>query len=94
MTNVQLKGKLPKRPRIKGKRYDVAKLVNDQKVAGSLKVTIGGVYAPLMVLGDLKINQLYEMFKNETNRIMERTVGIMRNPKMKGLGKEVESQCK
>ena len=43
-----------------GKRYDVGKIVNGQKVADSFKVTIRGVYATLIVLGDLEINQLYE----------------------------------
>ena len=47
MANVQLKGKLRKRPRIKGKQYDVGKLINDQKLAESFKVTIGGAFAPL-----------------------------------------------
>ena len=31
-----------------------------------------------------------EQFKNETNRITESLVGIKRNPKTEGLGKEVE----
>ena len=47
MANVQLKGKFPKRPRMKGKQYDVGKLINDQKLAESFKVTIGGAFAPL-----------------------------------------------
>ena len=47
MANVQLKGKFPKRQRMKGKQYDVGKLINDQKLAESFKVTIGGAFAPL-----------------------------------------------
>ena len=43
---------------------------------------------------DQDINQLYEQFKNETNRITESIVGIKRNPKTEGLGKEVEDLCK
>ena len=79
---------------IKGKRCDVEKFVNDQKVGDSFKVTIGGAYEPLITLLDLYINQLYEKFKNETNRITERIVGIMRNQKMEDLEKEVENLCK
>ena len=60
MTNAQLNAKLPKRARMKGKRYNVAKRVNDHKVSGSLKVAILRKYAPLIPLGDLKINQLYK----------------------------------
>ena len=41
MANVQLKGKFPKRPRMKGKQYDVGKLINDQKLAESFKLAIG-----------------------------------------------------
>ena len=43
---------------------------------------------------DQDINQLYEQFKNETNKITESIVGIKRNPKTEGLGKEVEDLCK
>lgn len=70
------------------KQYDVGKFVNDQKVTDSFKVTIWGAYAPLMALEDLEINKLYEEFKNETSRIAERTLSIMRNPKRGGLGKK------
>ena len=60
-------------------------------MAGSFKVTTGEAYAPV---GDLEINQLSENFQNETKRITKRTVDIMRNPKIKGLGKYVENLCK
>ena len=62
---------------------------NDQKVAGRLKPAIGGGYAPLIGLGNLTINQLYEKFKNQINKTMKRL-----KPKTEGLGKEVESLCK
>lgn len=62
-----------------------------KKVAGSFKVTTGEVYAQV---GDLEINQLSENFQNETKRITKRTMDIMRNPKIKGLGKYVENLCK
>ena len=52
VANVQLKGKFLKRPRMKGKQYDVGKLINDQKLAESFKVTIGGEFAPLMAIED------------------------------------------
>ena len=94
MANVQLKGKFPKRPRMKGKQYDVGKLINDQKLAESFKVTIGRAFAPLMAFEDQEINQLYEKFKNETNGITESIVGIKRNPKTEGLGKEAKNLCK
>ena len=94
MANVQLTEKFPKRPKMKGKQYDVAKLTNDQNLADTFKVTIGGAFAPLMAFEDQDINQLYEQFKNETNKITESIVGIKRNPKTEGLGKEVEDLCK
>ena len=65
---------------MKGKQYDVAKLTNDQNLADSF--------------GDQDINQLYEQFINETNKITESIVDIKRNPKPEGLGKEVEDVCK
>ena len=40
IANVQLTGKFPKRPKMKGKQYDVAKLTNDQNLADIFKVTI------------------------------------------------------
>ena len=93
IANVQLKGKLPKRPRMKGTRHDVGRLVNDQKVPDSFKVTIrasvcttDGAWRPRNT-----VSQLYEKFKNETNRITERTLGIMRNQKTEGLEKEFEN---
>ena len=94
MANVQLARKFSKRPKMKGKQYDVAKLTNDQNLADTFKVTIGGAFAPLMAFEDQDINQLYEQFKNETNKITESIVGIKRNPKTEGLGKEVEDLCK
>ena len=60
-------------------------------MAGSFKVTTGEAYAQV---GDLEINQLSENFQNETKRITKRTMDIMRNPKIKGLGKYVENLCK
>ena len=53
---------------MKRKLYYLEKLVYDQKVANSFKVTIGGAYALMVVLADVEINQLYEKFKNEANR--------------------------
>ena len=79
---------------MQGKQYDVAKLTNDQNLVDAFKVTIGGAFAPLMAFEDQDINQLYEQFKNETNKITESIVGIKRNPKTEGLGKEVEDLCK
>ena len=63
-------------------------------MTGDFKVTIGEAYTPMMVLGVLKKTQIYEKFKNETNRITEGTTGIMRNLKTEGLGKEIENLCK
>ena len=51
---------------MKGKQYDVAKLTNDRNLADSF--------------GDQDINQLYEQFINETNKITESIVDIKRNP--------------
>ena len=48
----------------------------------------------MIAFEDQEINQLYEQFKNETNRITESLVGIKRNPKTEGLGKDVEDLCK
>ena len=48
---------------------DIGKLIIDQIVADSLKVTIREAYAPLMVLENLGINKLYEKFKNEIKKI-------------------------
>ena len=53
---------------MKRKLYYLEKLVYDQKVANSFKVTIGGAYVLMVVLADVEINQLYEKFKNEANR--------------------------
>ena len=47
-----------------------------------------------MAFEDQDINQLYEQFKNEANKITESIVGIKRNPKTELLGKEVEDLCK
>lgn len=58
------------------------------------KYQLGRANAPMMVVGDLEINQLYEKIKNESKRTTEKTGGIMRNPKMEGLGKEVGNLCK
>ena len=60
----------------------------------SFKVTIRPTYAPLIALRDLEISQLYENFKNETKIITEKTVGVMRDPKKDGLGREFENLCK
>ena len=94
MANVQLKRKFPKRSRMKGKQYDVGKLINDQKLAESFKMTIAGAFAPLMAFEDQEINQLYERFKIKNNGITESIAGIKRNPKTEGLGKEVQNLCK
>ena len=94
MANVKLTGKFQRKPKLKGKQYDVEKLTNDNKLAESFKVTIGGAFPPLIAFEDQEINQLYEQFKNETNRITESLVGIKRNPKTEGLGKDVEDLCK
>ena len=79
---------------MKGKQYDVAKLANDQNLADTFKVTIGVAFAPLMAFEDQDINQLYDQFKNETNKITESIISIKRNSKTEGLGKEVEDLCK
>ena len=71
MASVRLTGKFPRKPKLKGKQYDVEKLTNDNKLAESFKLTIGGAFAPLIAFGDQEINQLYEQIKNETNRITE-----------------------
>ena len=63
MANVQLSGKFRKRPKMKGKQYDVAKLTNDQNLADTFKVTIVGAFAPLMAFEDQDINQLYEQLQ-------------------------------
>ena len=94
MTNMKLTEKFSKIPKMKGKQYDAAKLTNDKNLADTFKVTIGGAFAPLMAFEDHNINQLYEQFKNETNKIKESIVGIKRNPKTEGLGKEVDDLCK
>ena len=62
---------------------------NDQKVVGRLKPAIGRGYTPLIGLGYLTINQLYEKFKNKINKTMKRL-----KPKTEGLGKEFENLCK
>ena len=71
MASVKLTGKFPRKSKLKGKQYDVEKLTNDNKLAESFKLTIGGAFAPLIAFGDQEINQLYEQIKNETNRITE-----------------------
>ena len=81
MANVQLKLKLPKRPTMKSKRYDVEKIENDQKVADCLKVSIGGAYTSQIALGDLKIYQLRKKFENEIFSTNKNIVRI--NPKTK-----------
>ena len=58
------------------------------------KWQLGAAFAPLMAFKDQEINQLYEKFKNETNGITESIVGIKRNPKAEGLGKEAKNLCK
>ena len=94
MAYVQLTGKFSKRPKVKGKQYGVSKLTNDQNLADTFKVTIGGAFTPLMAFEDQDINQRYKQFKNETSKITESIVGIKRNPKTEGLGKEAEDLCK
>ena len=94
MANIQLSGKYPKKPRKKSRQFDVAKLMNDQNLAESFKITIGGAFAPLMACEDQEINQLYDSFKKEVNRVTEHIVGFKRNPKTEGLSKEVEVLCK
>ena len=44
---------------MKAKQHDVAKLTNDQNLADTFKVTVGGTLAPLMVFQDQDINQIY-----------------------------------
>ena len=68
MANIQLNGKFLKRPRMEGKQYDVGKLMHDQKLAESFKVTIGGAFSPLMVFEDQEVNQLYEKRKHCWNK--------------------------
>ena len=47
-----------------------------------------------MAFEDQEINHLHEKFKNKANGITKSIVGIKRNPKTEGLGKEVENLCK
>ena len=83
MAKVQLKGKFPKRPEMKGKQYDVAKFTIYPNLADTFNVTIGGAFAPLMAIEDQYINKIYEQFKIETNKITQSIVGIKKIQKRK-----------
>ena len=83
-----------KKPRKKHKQFDVAKLIDDKEIANTFQITIGGAFAPLMSLNAMPIDDLYEKFKTETNKVTSDIVGLKRSKGTEGLGKDTELLCK
>ena len=76
------------------RRYDVAKLINDEQLAQTFKIKIGGAFEPLLLIEDLEIDELYRKFKQITNKATEEIVGFKRRHQIEGLATEIEEVCK
>ena len=77
------------------KRFNVQKLISDPSCAEQLQIKIGGLFEPLLALGDdeIEIENLYERFKIITNDVTKESVGYRTRKLVEGMPPELENLC-
>ena len=79
LVNVSLTPEKQRKQKTVANRFDVSKLTNDEQIAKTFSISIGGAFEPLLELEDYEIDEFYSKFKEATNKTIENVVGFKRN---------------
>ena len=93
LVNVSLTPEKQRKQKTVANRFDVFKLTNDEQIAKTFSISIGGAFEPLLELEDYEIDEFYSKFKEATNKTTEKVVGFKRNNLVEKLPQSIEVLC-
>ena len=94
LVNVSLTPEKQRKQKTVANRFDASKLTNDEQIAKTFSISIGGAFEPLLELEDYEIDEFYSKFKEATNKTTENVVGFKRNNLVEKLPQSIEVLCK